>query len=292
MLKSNLAVTWRSLSRHKVASIVNISGMAAGIAAVFLIAIYVQNERSYDRFHKNAERMFRLTVRQKFGNGERIWHQSAWFMGPRLTEEFPFVLDYVRFFRFNRVVEYQDRKIRASGFCVDANVFDVFTFPLVRGDVRTALAKPSSIVMTESLARRLFGDSDPVGKVIKAGEFKGKAYFLTVTGVLKDVPRNSHVSFDYLFSINSVIDRSIHCRRTNPSGGQAESCRRHSRRVMDSAVKEPWNSQSEGRTDSFRQLLWTIFPSVCFVHLHDFHRQSNPFLGRCDVIQDCRRSRG
>ena len=178
--------------------------MAAGIAAVLLIAIYVQNERSYDRFHKNAERMFRLTVRQKFDNGERIWHQSAWFMGPRLAEEFPFVLDYVRFFRFNRVVEYQDRKIRASGFCVDANIFDIFTFPLDRGDVRNALAKPFSIVIAESLARRLFGDSDPVGKVIKAGEFKGKAYFLTVTGVLKDVPRNSHISFDYLFSMNTV----------------------------------------------------------------------------------------
>lgn len=180
--------------------------MASGIAAVLLIAIYAQYELSYDRFHKNAERIFRLSVRQRFDNGERIWHQSAWFMGPRLSEEVPFVLDYVRFFRFNRVVEYRDRKIRASGYSVDANVFDIFTFPLVEGDARTALAKPFSIVITESLAKKLFGDSNPVGKVIKAGEFKGKAYFLTVTGVLKDVPRNSHISFDYLFSINSVTN--------------------------------------------------------------------------------------
>ena len=102
------------------------------------------------------------------------------------------------------MVEYQDRKIRASGYCVDANVFDIFTFPLVRGDARTALARPFSIVITESLARELFGNQDPLERVIKAGEFKGKSYFLTVTGVLKDVPRNSHISFDYLFSINSV----------------------------------------------------------------------------------------
>ena len=204
MLKFHLKIAWRHLKRHKAVSILNISGMAVGIAAVFLIAIYVQNELSYDRFHKNAERIFRLSVRQKFDNGERIWHQSARFMGPRLLEEYPYILDYVRFFRFNRVVEHQDRKLRAPGYGVDANVFDIFSFRLVRGDAQTALAKPASVVITESLAGKLFGDSDPMGKVIKAGEFKGKAYFLTVTGVLKDVPRNSHISFDYLFSISTV----------------------------------------------------------------------------------------
>ncbi len=92
MLKFHLKIAWRHLKRHKVVSILNISGMAVGIAAVFLIAIYVQNELSYDRFHKNAERIFRLSVRQKFDNGERIWHQSAWFMGPRLLEEYPYIL--------------------------------------------------------------------------------------------------------------------------------------------------------------------------------------------------------
>ena len=206
MLKSHLIVSWRNLKRHKVASTINISSLAIGIAAVLLIAVYVQNELSYDRFHKNVERIFRLSVRQKFDNGERIWHQSAWFMGPRLTEEYPFVHDYVRFFRFNRVVEFQDRNIRASGYSVDASVFDIFTFPLVKGDARTALAKPFSIVITESLARELFGNQDPLERVIKAGEFKGKAYFLTVTGVLKDIPVNSHISFDYLFSIDSVTN--------------------------------------------------------------------------------------
>ena len=180
--------------------------MAVGIAAVLLIGVFVLDELGYDRFHENADRIYRLNVRQQFENGERIWHQSAWFVGPRLSEEYPYILDYVRFFRFNRVVEYQDREIRASGYCVDANVFDIFTFPLVRGDARTALAKPFSIVITESLARRLFGDSDPMGSVIKAGEFKGKAYFLTVAGVLKDIPGNSHISFDYLFSIDSVTN--------------------------------------------------------------------------------------
>ena len=206
MLKSHLIVSWRSLKRHKVASTINIAGMAVGIAAVLLIGVYVLDELGYDRFHENADRICRLTVRQQFENGERIWHQSAWFMGPRLSEEYPFILDYVRFFRFNRVVEHDDRKSRASGYSVDANVFDIFTFPLVRGDARTALAKPYSIVITESLARRLFGDSDPMGSVIKAGEFKGKAYFLTVTGILKDIPGNSHISFDYLFSIDSVTN--------------------------------------------------------------------------------------
>ena len=92
MLKFHLKIAWRHLKRHKAVSILNISGMAVGIAAVFLIAIYVQNELSYDRFHKNAERIFRLSVRQKFDNGERIWHQSAWFMGPRLLEEYPYIL--------------------------------------------------------------------------------------------------------------------------------------------------------------------------------------------------------
>lgn len=206
MLKSHLIVSWRNLKKHKVASTINISSLAIGIAAVLLIAIYVQNELSYDRFHKNADRTFRLSVRQKFENGERIWHQSAWFMGPRLSEKYPYILDYVRFFRFNRVVEYQDRKIRASGYCVDASVFDIFTFPLVTGDARTALARPFSIVITESLARKLFGNQDPLDRVIKAGEFKGKSYFLTVTGVLKDIPRDSHISFDYLFSIDSVAN--------------------------------------------------------------------------------------
>ena len=100
MLKSHLIVSWRSLKRHKVASTINIAGMAVGIAAVLLIGVYVLDELGYDRFHENADRIYRLTVRQQFGNGERIWHQSAWFMGPRLSEEYPYILDYVRFFPF------------------------------------------------------------------------------------------------------------------------------------------------------------------------------------------------
>ncbi len=180
--------------------------LAIGVAATLMIAVYVRHEFSYDRFHENAERIYRLTVRQQFENGERIWQQSAWFMGPRLAGDYPYILDYVRFFRFNRVIQYQERQYRASGYCVDANVFDLFTFPLVEGDPQIALEKPNSIVITESLAGKLFGDEDPMHKVVKAGEFKGKAYYLTVTGVLRDIPRNSHLSFDYLFSINTVTN--------------------------------------------------------------------------------------
>lgn len=180
--------------------------LAIGVAATLMIAVYVRHEFSHDRFHENAERVYRLTVRQQFENGERIWQQSAWFMGPRLAGDYPYILDYVRFFRFNRVIQTHERQYHASGYCVDANVFDLFTFPLVEGDPRIALKEPNSIVITESLAGKLFGDEDPMHKVVKAGEFKGKAYFLTVTGVLRDIPRNSHLSFDYLFSINTVTN--------------------------------------------------------------------------------------
>ena len=138
-------------------------GLAIGVAATLMIVVYVRHEFSYDRFHENAERIYRLTVRQQFENGVRIWQQSAWFMGPRLAGDYPYILDYVRFFRFNRVIQYHERQYRASGYCVDANVFDLFTFPLVEGDPRIALKEPNSIVITESLAGKLFGDEDPMG---------------------------------------------------------------------------------------------------------------------------------
>lgn len=205
MFKNYLKVTFRTLQRHKGYAFINIVGLAIGMAACALIMLWVLNERSYDRFHENGDRVYRLLVDADIGGHLR----TAATMppaGPTMMRDFPEVENFTRFGRLQTIsVEYQDKQFQESmvGFA-DQSFFEIFSFGFASGDPATALKNPNTIVITEDMAKKYFGEEDPIGKILRIG---GEDDY-TITGVLKNLPRNSHISFNMLRSFETLIARN------------------------------------------------------------------------------------
>ncbi|NKB69300.1 MAG: FtsX-like permease family protein [Candidatus Latescibacteria bacterium] len=201
MLKNYLLVAWRGLCRHRLYTLINAAGLVIGLVSCLLIALFVGDELSFDRHHENAGRIYRLVGEYiNEANGEQ--HQNAataWRLAPALLQGLPGVEKVVRLYRAGPLIgRGQRRFFERSFFFADAGFFDVFTAPLVRGDPATALKEPRSIVLTEAMARKYFGDEDPMGQVLSLGQ---SIPAHTVTGVLRDAPENSHLQFDFLASM-------------------------------------------------------------------------------------------
>ncbi len=202
MFKNYLKIAFRNLLRHKMYSLINISGLAIGMACCILILLFVRDELSYDRFHENSDRIYRLTRTTKMGDNTFAVVHTASAMGPTLQQDYSAVEKVVRFWRMRSdvLLRFEENKFHEHGFYfADGTVFDVFTFPLKSGDPKTALQEPYTMVITEEMAEKYFGDADPIGKVISVDnnlDFK-------VTGVLSNIPRNSHFKFNFLASMAS-----------------------------------------------------------------------------------------
>ncbi|UCH20421.1 MAG: ABC transporter permease [Deltaproteobacteria bacterium] len=204
MLANYLKIAVRNILRHKVYSVINIAGLSVGMACTILILLWVQYELSFDRFHKNADRIYRLTENWNVGTTREKWAVTNWPAGPTFQREYPEVIKAVRFRPlYNKVLcSYKTEKFLIDGILIaDDTVFDIFSFSLISGDPGTALSTPFSIVITEQIAEKIFGAEDPIGKVIKIGDEGG----ITVTGVMHNVPSNSHLSFKALVSFKTVF---------------------------------------------------------------------------------------
>ena len=207
MLKNHIKTTWRNISRHKGYSFINIAGLALGMACCIVIASYIQFELSFDKFHDKGNRIFRLTENQFFeGQDEKNLGQSTPWMGETLTE-YPEVSTAVNFVNMGTVwIKYKEELIEIPrALLADPDVFKVFSFKLLRGDPQTVLVEPNAVVITEDTARRVFGEEDPVGKVLRGPESKD----YQVTGVVENVSRNSHIQFDMLVSIMEMRNRPV-----------------------------------------------------------------------------------
>jgi len=198
MLHNYGKVTIRNFRRQKAYSIVNIAGLAVGMACCILILSYVQRELNFDKYHVNCDRIYRLVVNGSISGREVNFASTNNPPGPVFTQEYPEVENAVRFRRRHRTpVKYENRTFFEGGiFWADASVFDVFSFPLIIGDPKTALENPYTVVITESTALKYFGIDDPIGKVLR---FDNQEDF-TVTGVMRDIPANSHFTFNLLLS--------------------------------------------------------------------------------------------
>ncbi len=173
------------------------------MACTILILLWVQYELSFDRYHENADRIYRLAVDIDFGKMRGKFALSNYIAGLTLKSDYSEVVEAVRLQRVRDkvAIEYNRKKLYGSNiFIADSSIFDIFTFPLIRGDPKTALKSPFSIVITEEEAQALFGDENPVGKVFKVEN----KYDFTVTGVMKNIPRNSHFRFDVLVSFETL----------------------------------------------------------------------------------------
>jgi putative ABC transport system permease protein len=202
MILSYSKITFRKFLRHKGFSFINISGLAIGLACAIIILLWVQHELSYDGFHANADRIYRIIL--NYGEKDSFGPHGPGALGPALKEEYSEIVDSTRFFSVNKnPVRYKDKVLNGSVCGVDPSFLKIFTFPFVWGDPDKAMLDNNSIVLTETMVRRIFGQKDPRGETL-GFEWWGRWYDFKVTGVVKDTPSNSHIKFDYILPISFV----------------------------------------------------------------------------------------
>ena len=215
MLKNYFKIFLRNINRFKLYSIINIVGLAVGMTACILILLFIQAEVSYENMHTRAEQIYRvLTIDKALGTNNQRVGITMPALGPALPENFETVEAALRITGGGRtLLRYQDQPaIYAEQMrSADANFFDFFDYPLLQGDPATALQEPCSLVLTESLARQLFGDDPPMGQTLRTGS----GTELKVTGILQDLPANTHLEFDALGSIATVASQA---RANQPPG--------------------------------------------------------------------------
>lgn len=202
MIRNYLIIVYRNLIRNKVFSLINILGLAIGIAAVMLILLWVKYEVSYDKFHKNADQLFRINSKDTVETDwEKVLTNSPFPLAPALFDNYPEIINYTRFWHFEVLAEYGDKSIYIdNGYMVDTGFFRMFDVDFIYGSPETALQDPYSAVLTESTAAMYFGDQNPVGETMRIMD----TYDIKVTSVIKDFPENSHMQFDLLTHISHV----------------------------------------------------------------------------------------
>lgn len=205
MIQNYLKIAIRNLLRNKVFSAINIVGLALGIATCLVIMLFVYDELSYDRFNEKADRIFRVVFKASINDGKI---NEANVMPPTaqvLKNDYPEVLAATRLRTGGSPeIVYQNKKFKEHDFAsVDANFFDVFTLPLLKGDAKTALREPNTAVITQDFAKKYFGDEDPIGKVLFIKSWN-ESY--KITGLIDKVPHNSHFHFDIFGSMAGVKD--------------------------------------------------------------------------------------
>ncbi len=199
MFRNYFITSVRSLMRSKGFSMINIAGLAVGLATFCLIAFYVYHQLSFDRYHEKGDRIFRITENLRTENELLFQAASSPPMGPRMQKEFPEVESYVRMQQWHLLAEHKGITFyEPECYIADSTVFDIFSWPLLKGDKKTALREPFSIVLTQTMAKKYFGDEDPVGQMIKMDYDN-----YTITGVMADVPENSHFAFSCLISFST-----------------------------------------------------------------------------------------
>jgi len=206
MFKTYLKTAWRSLLKNKVNAFINITGLAIGLACFLMITLYVINELSYDSFYPDKDQIYRVNTDFKFGGSDMHMAQTSDIMGPALKKDYPQVENYTRIYNNDgaKLIQkgrayFNETKVAS----VDSTFFDVFQLPVVDGDLKHALDKPATVVLTASTAKKYFGTTHAVGKalMVKSGDSL-KPY--SVTAVINNIPANSHFNFDFFFDMQDV----------------------------------------------------------------------------------------
>ncbi|MEQ9297649.1 MAG: ABC transporter permease [Cyclobacteriaceae bacterium] len=203
MLRNNLLITIRNLRKHKGYSAINLLGLAIGMAAGFLILQHVAFELSYDDFHTSKENIYRMRLDRTNGGEIRSqWASGAAGVGPDITADFPEVKRYTRLTKSYADISYDQEYYQVDDpYYASEDFFSIFSIPLISGVDSLVLRDPYTVVLSQSLAEKIFKDEDPIGKEIKMGDRND----MIVTGVFQDLPENSHMTFDLLYSFETYI---------------------------------------------------------------------------------------
>ena len=194
MLKNYFKVAFRNLWKRKGYSFINILGLTTGMASAMLILLWIQNELSYDRFYKKTDRLYTMYNRDKFNNEMWAWNSTPKIMAPTIKHDYPEVEDAARFSNITFLATVGEKKLNVRGAFTDSSFLNMFNFPLISGSATKALAGNYNIVLTQKMAKKLFGNEDAMGKTVL---IDSNANF-TVSAVLKDLPNNTAFTFEYL----------------------------------------------------------------------------------------------
>ncbi len=269
MLKNYFKVAARNLARYRGYAFINIMGLAVGIAASVLIFLYVADELSFDRFHENADRIFRITADWSNKGDSRI-HQlgTPHVLAKTIREKYPQVqaLTQITGPLGDVVLKYRDVALKeADVFAADALFFDVFAFPLVKGDGKSALNAPNTVVLSESLAAKCFGKEDPLEKTIEI-QVVGQRIPHQVTGVMRDVPRNSHFRFEMLVSLVTLFPKPSTGWTSNNHTTYLRLSEGVTKVLMEEKLVEIDRLYFEGGMKHI-PWIWTLEP-ITRIHLH------------------------
>jgi ABC-type antimicrobial peptide transport system permease subunit len=205
MLKNYIKIALRNIIRHKSYSFINIAGLAIGMACCFLIILWVQDELSYDKFHKNADNIYRVAGEGQYSDGSvDKFAVTPEALAAALKKEYPEVIYSTKISRTRGgLFKYDDNSFyEKSVVYADEFFFRIFEFPFIKGDAKIALSNPYSIVITKDIANKYFGTDDPIGKTI----IYNNTYNLSVTGIIENIPHNSHLKFDFFIPMKIYKD--------------------------------------------------------------------------------------
>jgi len=193
MLKNFLKIAFRNLLRNKGFSAINIAGLTVGMASALLILLWIQNEVSYDKFHKNKDYLYEAWNRGTFNNKLQCWNSTPKILAPTLKQEFPEIADVARTNYQWFVTTVGLKQISCNGLFADPSFLNMFSFPLLQGNAETALKSVTNVVITQKMALKMFGTEDAIGKIIKIDKTN-----FTVAGILKDLPTNTQFAFEFI----------------------------------------------------------------------------------------------
>ena len=209
MFRSFLKIAFRNVIKQTSTSVINVLGLAVGIACSILILLYVSYELSYDKYFQKADRIYRVAVRASIGDTKIHQTYSSAITFLKLLEEFPEIEMGVKFLNIDQVPVHQGEKIlyESNFFAVDSTFFDVFSIPLIHGDPKNVLARPNTMVINRSTALKYFGTTDIIGEVLSVDFQYGIGTInFDITGVSEDMPAPSHFHYDLLVSLTSFPD--------------------------------------------------------------------------------------
>jgi putative ABC transport system permease protein len=218
MVRNLFLTALRSLKKNKFFSILNIAGLAIGMTVFLLIALYVKFERSFEDFVPHNEDIYRVSL-TSYVNNELVFSSAENYpgVGPALKNDLPEVLSYARLYNMgyknNVIITYEEAKPEPIAFkhrrflYADSSFLPMMGYPMIAGDARTVLVEPFTAVITEKYAKMYFGNEDPIGKMLRMQDDDYNNELVRVTGVIKDLPNNTHLKFDILFSYKSLFSR-------------------------------------------------------------------------------------
>ncbi|MEO6546339.1 MAG: ABC transporter permease, partial [Ferruginibacter sp.] len=190
----------RNILRNKMFGAINIAGLAISLTAFILMALYIENELSFDKFNANAENIYRVTDDKQTPDIILRSAATAAPVAPAMKQEFPQIKEAVRVINTEAVIKYGNRIFEERKlFFADYNIFNVFSFKILQGNANNALVAPASIVLTKMMSEKYFGVDNPIGKSLSVD---GKT--MMVNGVIENVPENSHLNFDFLISMSTA----------------------------------------------------------------------------------------